>query len=358
MSKKFIPFCDLTIYQQVIVVGSYHPDAFVLSHWKGVPKIEAIHADTSTDIVLNALEKGLVDLEQYPYVTNSHFDIDGFLGIWSLCFPKKALEHSLLLRKMAHIGCFRELDLQTADDHLALKLVCWINTVEKARFYAPFALTEPGKDETRGCVGKFEFFLKQFGHVLQNHEEFRHDWQHEYEQVLKGLQVIQGADSSLSLQKDIRLLVIQTPEPLHYYALFSRSKPADIVLSIYEQNRYELEYKYTTWVDTENRPGYPRIDLQPLANLLNRNEETSHLWTCERITDTNPVLRLGGGNTTKAQRFDHPFNRTILSSSIPPRKLIALVSEYYQKAYKHLNRKTNWSWPEIREINRQLRQPH
>ena len=48
------------------------------------------------------------------------------------------------------------------------------------------------------------------------------------------------------------------------------------VLSIYDNNRYELEYKYTTWVDIVSRPTLPRIDLSPLANQLNQLEKTNY----------------------------------------------------------------------------------
>lgn len=356
MNKKFIPFSDLTIYQQVIVVGSYHPDGFVLSQWKGAPEVAERPADTHTGLVLNTLETGLQELEQYPYVTNYYFDIDGFLGIWSLSFPEKALKHSHILRKMAQIASFRELNLQEAEDHLALKLVCWITTVERIRFYPPFACNEPGKDEAKSCVAKYEFFLRQFGKVLQDPAEFRHDWKDEYEEVMAGLQVLQEGAGAVSLHQDIRLLVVQTPEPLHYYALFSQSQPADMVLSMYDQNRYELEYKYTTWINTKSRKGYPRLDLQPLARLLNQHEENPYVWRSERITDTHPNLRLGGEKLNKEQRFDHPYKRIIHSSSIPPAKIITLITDYFKKAYQQLNRKADWTWEEIREVNRQLQQ--
>jgi hypothetical protein len=354
MAKKFVPYNELSMYQQVIVVDSFHPDGLVLSHWRGAPKIEEIHDDTSTAIVLNALAQGTPDLSTYPYVTNNHFDIDGFLGIWALCYPEKAMANSNLLRKMALIGDFRELSLSSEEDHLALKLACWINTVERERFYAPFASYEPGKNEVRLCVSKYLFFLQQFGKALQNPDDFKHDWQEEYEQVVQDMQAIEGPESKANLLGDIRLMVIDTPQPLHYYALFSQSTPADMVLCMYKDNRYELEYKYTTWVDCATRAAYPRLDLQPLANILNRNEEGSFLWRCDKLTDTGPILRLSGEKLSKEQRFDHPRNRPIHSSSIPPEKMLSLLREYFSNAYQKTVPKARWSWQEIRQVNQLL----
>lgn len=354
MAKKFVPYNELAMYEQVIVVDSFHPDALVLSHWRGAPKVEEIHADTSTAIVLNSLEQKIPDTSSYPYVTNNHFDVDGFLGIWALCNPEKALHNSPLLRKMALIGDFRELSLATEEDHLALKLVCWINTVERERFYAPFASYEPGKNEVRLCVNKYQFFLQQFGKALQNPDEFKHDWQEEYEQVVKDMQVLEAPESKIRLLEDLRLLVVETPEPLHYYALFSQSAPTDMVLTMYSNNRYELEYKYTTWVDCATRTSYPRLDLQPLANILNRHEEGSFLWRCDKLTDTGPILRLSGEKLSKEQRFDHPRRRPIHPSSISPKKMVPLLTDYFRNVYQKTEPKTRWDWQEIRRINHLL----
>lgn len=354
MNKKFIPFSDLPFYQQVIAIDCYHPDTLALTHWKGAPKMEGIQDDTSTGIVLNALEQQIPELDQYLYVSNNHFDVDGFLGVWSLCRPVAALKHASLLRKMALIADFRELQLKNEEDYLALKLVCWINKVEKERFYAPFSSYEAGKNEMKLCVSKYEFFLQQFEKVLLKPEEYRHDWQDEFEQVIAGMEKLKEAESNEVLHQDIRLLVVKSPEPLHYYALFNNSSSADMVLSVYDQNRYELEYKYTTWVDLANRKTFPRIDFQPLAQILNQHEDSEFLWQGDKITDTGPILRLMGDYLSKEMRFDHPFNRPIYSSSIPPEKFIQLVTDFYQEAYSKAERKSCWTWAEVRKFNKDL----
>jgi len=61
-------------------------------------------------------------------------------------------------------------------------------------------------------------------------------------------------------------------EPGHYYSLFSVSRGFDIILSLYSNQRYELEVKYTTKVDLVSRPTFPRIDLSRLASYLNTLE--------------------------------------------------------------------------------------
>ncbi|EMR01068.1 DUF6687 family protein [Cesiribacter andamanensis] len=353
-TKQFIPFLDIHQYQGVLVVDSFHPRGLVLSHWRGAPKLPQLHDDTSAGIVLNALKADLPELHTHAYVTNNHFDIDGFLGVWSLLYPQKALQHEQLIRKMALMGDFREMDLQTEEDHLALKLVCWINRAESGRFYAPFASYAPRQSEVKLCVPKYTFFLEAFGAVLEDPERYRAEWQQEYEQVVADWAVMRGPKSGLTLERSIRLLVVETPEPLHYYALFGQSAPADMVLSLYSGNRYELEYKYTSWVDTAHRPGFPRLDLQPLAGQLNALEEGPHRWAADKITDTGPILRLQGTPLSKEERFDHPYKRPIYASSIPSRSFKAVVQQYFEQGYRNQPQKPHWSWAQLRALNEAL----
>ena len=353
-AKQFIPFSSIQEHQHVLVVDCYHPLGFVLSHWRGACKLPLLHDDTSTGIVLNALKADLPELHTHQYVTNNHFDVDGFLGIWSLLHPELALKHESLLRKMALLGDFREMSLQDEEDHLALKLVCWINYVESRQFYAPFASYAPRQSEVKLCVPKYNFFLKNFEQVLNEPDTYRHEWKKEYEQVKQDWETLLSSKTVLTLERSKRVLVIETPEPLHYYALFGKSAPADVVVSLYSGNRYEMEYKYTSWVDTATRPSYPRLDLQPLVKKLNKLEETTYRWSADKITDTGPILRLQGKLLSKEERFDHPFNRPIYSSSIPPRKFRAVVCQFFEEHYQGLAQKPAWSWSELRATNEKL----
>lgn len=353
-NKAFIPFSDIQQYEGVLVVDSFHSRGFVLSHWRGAPKLPGLHDDTSTGIVLNALKADLPHLHTHKYVTNNHFDIDGFLGIWSVMHPTLAIAHEHLLRKMALLGDFREIDLKTEEDHLALKLVCWINTVERGQFYAPFASYAPGQSEVKQCTDKYFYFLGSFEKVLLNPDAYSNNWVAEYEQVVKDWETLQHSHSAISLEKDIRLLVVETPEPMHYYALFGHSNRADAVLSIYSDNRYELEYKYTSWVDTATRHAFPRLDLQPLVRQLNKLEGGPYRWHADKITDTGPLLRLQDKPLTKEERFDHPISRQILPSSIPAEIFKAMVCRFFRTYWPQLPQKTAWAWAEVREINQQL----
>ncbi|MBB6612484.1 hypothetical protein H7F15_15675 [Pontibacter sp. Tf4] len=352
IKKKFIPFSELKD-KKAIVVDSTHPNGLVLSHWRGAPTPADVRDDTSAAMVLNALRQNLPGLE-LPYVTANHFDIDGFVGVWSLLNPELALEHEELLRQMALIGDFRELDLNHPLAGEALKLVCWINSRERELFYKPFAADEMEEKETVQCVKKFEYFLPRFKQVLQDPDWERGIWEDEVGDVLLGYRTLYSPATRLTRHPEIGLIIIETPEPVHYYALFSRTAGFDMVLTCYDNNRYELEYKYTTWVDLASRPVLPRLPMAPLAARLNALETGERTWTSDALTETGPLLRLQGKDLNREESYANPTEREIYSSGIPVETLKETVVQYYRQAYQGIVPKYNWSWKEIKVLGQQL----
>ena len=342
--KSFIPFHQLNDREAIIVDGA-HSSGLILSHWKGQNKLEGIADDTSGAVVLNAISENIPGINN-ELITATHFDIDGLVGVWSLFEPELALQHAAVLKAVARIGDFRELDLSREEDDAALKIVCWIDAEERNRFYVPF-----GEEyELKACQEKFEWFLPNFAAVVKNPDQFRSVWEKDYLRIKKDYEIIHGSATTVSQKKNIGLTIINTPGPVSYYALFSVTHGTDMVLSLYSQNRYELEYKYTTWVDIVSRPTLPRISMQPLCDRLNALEKSGRSWFCDSVTDTGPVLRIENSNLSKAERFAHPTEREIFSSSIPPEIFEKEVVDFFEAAYKNIQPKKNWTWQEVRAI--------
>lgn len=346
--KQFIPFSEVK-HHRAIIIDSTHANGVMLSHWRGAPTPAAVNDDTSAAIALHALRLQLPELD-LPYVSANHFDIDGFVGVWALLNPELALENEELLRQMALIGDFRELDLNHPLAGEALKLVCWINAKERELFYMPFAADEEEEKEAAQCVQKFRYFLREFGHVLQDPDWEKGAWEEEVSRVLVGYRDMYKPDTKLTRYPAIGLVVVETPHPVHYYALFSRTHGFDMVLACYSGQRYELEYKYTTWVDLATRPTLPRLSMAPLAAKLNQLEISGHRWTHGSVTDTGPLLRLSGDKLTRTETYDHPTEREIHASSIPVSELKEMVVTHYTEAYRHIRPKYNWTWKEVKAL--------
>ncbi|MEM9987299.1 MAG: DUF6687 family protein, partial [Bacteroidota bacterium] len=203
-------------------------------------------------------------------------------------------------------------------------------------------------NEVRASVDKYTYFLPRFEEVLREPNRFQTDWEEEYGRVCRDLAILQNpAQSRFHWESSIRLKMVITENPLHYYALFSDTQAVDMVLSLYSDQRYELEYKYSTWVDT-NRLSYPRLPLAALAQVLNRHESSGYQWEGQPIKDTGPLLRLEGRALSKSDRFAHPFERDIFSSSLSPQKFSDLIVTHYQERLAHVTPKNNWSWMEMK----------
>ena len=348
MNRVFIPFQQLRLQPTILVDSVGTGAALTLAHWRGAATPAPLRDDTSAGSALRALHHPNTPGLAAAAVTANHFDVDGFIGVWSLLNPALALRHEELLRMVALLGDFRELNwLHPLADH-SLQLVCWLNAEEKAHFYEPFGAPARRRREDEASAEKFIWFLPRFAQVLQNPESGRAAWQPEFERVKNAVAHLQQPPTKWQCYPEIGLAVVQTPAPGPYYALFGPTAGLDIVLSLYDGQRYELEYKYTTWVDLESRPTLPRLALAPLAARLNELETSGHAWTADGITDTGPLLRLAGKKLSKAERYADPSGRPIYASSIEPEVLEREVVAFFRAGYAGIEAKKYWTWPEVK----------
>ncbi|OON68897.1 DUF6687 family protein [Hymenobacter sp. CRA2] len=346
----FLPFGEARRHAaETVVVDSILPRAaLTLAHWRGAPTPTAFQDDTSAGSVLRAIAASVPGLQAARYVTANHFDVDGFVGVWAALHPEQAAAHAELLRLVAVLGDFREIDWQHPLADHALKLVCWLNAEEKARFYEPFGAPARRRREDEASAEKFDWFLPRFAEVLQNPETGRAAWQPEYDRVRAAVAVMHSPATQLHRYPEIGLVVVHTPAPLPYYALFGDTAGCDIVLSCYAGQRYELEYKYTTWVDLESRPTRPRLPLDGLLAQLNARETSGQPWAADGVTDTGPLLRLNGRRLSKVQRYADPDQRPIYPSSITAQEMEQTVAAFFRQHYAHIGPRRYWTWDEVR----------
>lgn len=343
-NKTFIPFYDIKNHpDEVLIVDAHHPQGFDLSHWRGAPVPEGCEADTSTEIVLKTLEKSIPELDK-KYVTNNHYDIDGFLGVWAVMNPELALRNKDLLIEMAQIADFREVNYQNPQWKLALKFVCLLNKIEAEKFYPPFGAPDIAEKEMEACIPKYQYFLQNFAQYLLAPKKIEET--DEYRQIMREAE----GEINRTTIPSIKMHIVEAKNSLHYYNLYAKSQEADMVMSLYSGNRYELEYKYTTWVGT-TRKHYPRLSLQLLCDVLNTLEASGQKWTAEHFTDTAPILRLQGKKLSKKERYLSPTERPIYSSSISPEVFKSTCIEYFEEYYRDLTPGRTLEWKEVRKIN-------
>ena len=348
MSRHFVPFAQLRRQPTIVVDSTGLGAVLTLAHWRGAATPAPLRDDTSAGSVLRALRHPATSGLTAAAVTANHFDVDGFVGVWSLLNPEMALRHEPLLRLVATLGDFRELNWADPLADRALQVVCWLNAEEKARFYEPFGAPARRRREDEASAEKFAWFLPRFAAVLANPAAARAVWAPEYERVQQAAAVMQSPATELITYPEIGLVVVRTPAPLPYYALFGPTAGFDMVLSLYENQRYEFEYKYTTWIDLESRPTLPRLPLTALAARLNEQEQTPRRWTHDGLTDTGPLLRLAGRGLTKAQRYADPDQRPIYASSIVAEEVEQEVVAYFRAGYAGIVPRRYWTWAEVK----------
>lgn len=319
--------------------------------------------DSTSDTVLNIIKNSPSKLynADFQYVTSNHFDIDSFVASFCIINPQVALKYEMILRNVAKIGDFRELFLQEEYHHDALKLACWLNSEERRLFYKPFESTITARKGEEEGEDKFHYFLKMFKNVIENIQAFEDQWKDEYNQVLQEYNDIQQKGNIIKYDT-IGLVRVRIKDPGHYYSLFSTSYGYDIILSQYSDNRYEIEQKYTTFIDLASRAVLPRVELQHLCNYLNEidkictGDSSTLKWVANRITDSGPLLRIDNDicHLTKSERYGHPYERPIFKSSIPPDELESILVSYLSFAYNNIHPKHDYTWNDLQTFNRNI----
>eukprot|EP00466_Bigelowiella_natans_P014473 jgi/Bigna1/67251/fgenesh1_pg.3_\ len=188
----FIPFKHWQVPQS-LVVDCTHPKADQITHHKeqSVPEEIKRTMMSSSDGVLTALKLNHELIRKHDCISTNHFDIDSFVSVWCFLNRDEALRYERLLREVARIGDFRELRLDEPMQHKALKLCCWLNSVEKRRFYEPFG-SAMEKDDS---LEKFDYFLPRFKAVLEDVEFVREEWSAAYERVVSDYAVVNNIDA-------------------------------------------------------------------------------------------------------------------------------------------------------------------
>uniref|UniRef100_A0A7S2RZN1 Uncharacterized protein n=1 Tax=Mucochytrium quahogii TaxID=96639 RepID=A0A7S2RZN1_9STRA len=343
----------------VILVDCSQPGVSSLTHHRTAKTPGDLFGDSSTELVIDARRKGHMILKGKTRVSVNHFDIDGFLSVLAATRSDLVNQYGELFIQAAKIGDFREFDF---DKFLkgekvvkqALALCTLLNTLERCKFSKPFE----GDDDRKWPIflAEQEVYDAIAGAVPKTGME-------EYEEVLRGCKILRDPSvTTITRYEDVGLVVIDTPNPLHYYALFSVCGAADIVLTKYSSNRYEVEQRYTTYVEYQSRPTFPRICMSNLARFLQANSSQGDcIWRTDRFVDSGPLLRLEKASTpnlTKAQRYGHPSERPIYSSALSPTEIENVVYSYFKHAYSSTNTtqgdSKEWSFQRMHALNAQV----
>jgi hypothetical protein len=296
--RQYIPYAQAHKISddQLLIVDSHYHRGLVLAHFYEDRVPETLRSTTSTEAVfkwlhLNAEAKAELGVKP-KYVTCNHWDIDGFLAVWTALYSPIAKRHQEELEAAALLGDFREFDFTTTAGMKALKICALLNHIERTTFCLPFGELADSSIEHEVAERKFEFFLSHFALWLEQLEDYRGLWQGEFTEVIEDIEFIDSGKARIQENAALDLSIIHTPRPLHYYAAFSRAKSGAVLTFVSGTGYVEFEYKYETRVGKPGKTIRPRVDLTGLAEQLTALERTENVhWVFDNINEGGPILR-------------------------------------------------------------------
>ena len=286
---EFVPVEELAAASNIVVDGGRVPGTVLsLSHrpLSGTP--QGLRADTSALIVDRYLETQAGG-EAVGAVTNDHYDEDGLFGIWLMLErPAQGSPQRRLAIAAAEAG-----DFSTWSDPWAARVaIAAMAMAERAT--TPFpevgrALAEAGGRDPAGRL--YRAILPRTAGLLADPERYRLLWSREWERVEADIALIDAGDVAIEDEERADLAILRTPRPLHPLAVYPRTTRMR-VLTATPDGTLVLIHRYETWVDYASRALAPRVDLSPLAQILQLHEQRAGRWLFEGVATIMPRLFL------------------------------------------------------------------
>jgi len=306
----YVPYDELgPATPSVVVDGSPAPGTVLcLSHWPGIASPDAFHADLSAEMAFR-YARAFDRHGGAEAVSNNHFDQDGLVGVFALAEPEEALARRDLLVEVARAG-----DFAVTSSRRAARV-----SMALAAFADPARSPLPGLGARDGYAALtatcYEETLGRLAELCDHVERARDLWADEDETLRTSIAAL--ASGAVTVEEvpalDLAVVTVADAAPrrgghrfggrwvvgvarLHPMALHGATGRGAL-LAVHGR-RYELTYRYESWVQYRSRPVRPRVDLAPLAEALNEAEAgcgTGAHWRAEPVSALTPALGLAGG---------------------------------------------------------------
>ena len=283
----------------VIVDGAASPSTVLtLSHWPKSGSPAWAKADLSAEMAFRYLDAPGRHVAA-DVVSNNRFDQDGLVSVFALCEPDAA-----------HACRDRLIDLAAAGDFGTYR---YRDAARAAMAIAVFDDDEqsPMADEFEGLTYAaraallYETLLPRVPELIDNVDQFRNLWATEDEALTASENAIAGGQVRIDERPELDLAVVDlavdaASERLHRFtvAINARVHPFAIANAtrcfrlLYRRGRrYEVQYRYESWVQLTTRRPAPRVDLTPLARHLDELEGAPR-WTFDGVHQLTPSLHL------------------------------------------------------------------
>jgi hypothetical protein len=301
---RFMPYHLLGDTPNVIVDGmSSKATICNLSHWPQSGTKKELKDDLSAQIVFHYLDRPDLHVE-VEAVSNDHFDADGLIGLYSILNATEAQKDRELLIDVANAGDFGKYRIRQAA-RIAFVITAFGDKDRSPLDKGIFNLPYPGYTSAM-----YETMLPMLPEIIKDTEKFRRYWEGDEAFLLASEAAIRSGQVRIDEVKEIDLAVVTLP-PLsaadnlgqglngacHQMAIHNATDCFRILLM--RGNRYELYYRYESWVQYMSRRPMPRVDLSALAQSLSDQENGNGEWKFTDVEAMEPSLRLHGASDSK-----------------------------------------------------------
>lgn len=299
---RYVPYHKLGKTPNVIVDGrSNDTTVLALSHWPDSGTPEKYRADLSAQIVFNFLDDNVAATTDV--VSNNHFDEDGLVSMFSVLYPKIACQYREILVDVARAGDFGKFSSRDAA-RISFVLSSWSTPEFSPLNQGVFARPYP---EVTAIL--YEELLVRLPNIIEKIDNLRRYWFDEDEFLQLTEAALSQNEIAVEEFPDIDLAVVTvaserfpplvrdaTPSwvssVLHPMAVHNLTDCMKIL--VVKGQRYELYYRYETWVDFVSRPLTARVDLTHLASDFSALEKGRAHWQFTGNDEIISRLRLVG----------------------------------------------------------------
>lgn len=301
---RFVPVGQLADRPNVIADGAALPSTVLtLSHWPASPTPADLAEDTSARIAF----RYLADAKRWPAadaVSNDHFDQDGLVTVYALVSPDEAGVRQAVLEDVAAAGdfaTFTERDSARVSFALAALADPERSPLGPALLGAPYSEL---------CAGLYDELLGMLPELVDGVELHRGLWEEEDAALAAAETALAAGDITIEEVPDLDLAVVTIPanrsarlatrfssrrDAACHPAAINNATSALRILTV-QGRRYELVYRYESWVKYTSRRPLPRVDLAPLADELQQEERNGARWSFDGVAALVPSLRLVDGH--------------------------------------------------------------
>jgi hypothetical protein len=283
----------------VMIDGAARPGtAATLSHWPRSSTPPELRRDLSAQIVIAALEAGYLDMSGVEVATIDHYDEDGVLALALALVPGLAERHADLLVEAAAVGDFGVVQ------HRKSALIAFTLAALAGPIRTPLesvrALGGQKAKHLEICGLAATHALSVIGDLARDPSPYEKLWVDEasaFDASSAGL----GDWVSIEELPEHDLAIVRVAsehadahlahwegQVVHPAAVNSSTERLRVATIAGE--RFEMRYRYESWVRMASFRPRPRVDLSGLASALTELEPAGAKWHFDGAGATRPVL--------------------------------------------------------------------